>query len=104
MDTAYCVEALKKAQQAAGCWPEIMNTDQGSQFISDEWVSELKAANVQVSMDSRGCWVGNVFIERPWQVSLGPALRDQNDPVGRLEEDPLKYKDIYLRNTWTYRT
>ncbi len=77
MDTAFCVEALKEARQAAGCWPEIMNTDQGSQFTSDEWVSELKAANVKVSMDGKGCWVDNVFIERLWRS--------------------LKYEDIYLR-------
>ncbi len=44
-----------------------MNTDQGSQFTSDEWVSELKAANVKVSMDGNGCWVDNVFIERLWR-------------------------------------
>ncbi len=77
MDTAFCIEALKDARQAAGCWPEIMNTDQGSLFISDEWVSELKAAGVQIGMDGKGCWVDNVFIERLWRS--------------------LKYEDIYLR-------
>jgi putative transposase len=77
MDTAFCVEALKEARHAAGCWPEIMNTDQGSQFTSDDWVSELKAADVQVSMDGKGCWVENEFIERLWRS--------------------LKYEDIYLR-------
>lgn len=50
--------------------PEIMNTDQGSQFTGFEWTRCLKAAEVKISLDGKGCWVDNVFIER-----LGRSLK-----------------------------
>ena len=77
MDTDFCVEALHAARAKAGCWPEIMNTDQGSQFTSDAWTGVLKGAKVRISMDGKGRWIDNVFIERLWRS--------------------LKYEDIYLR-------
>lgn len=61
----------------AGCVPEIFNTDQGSQFTSQEWTSKLAGWGVQISMDGRGRWMDNVFIERLWRS--------------------IKYEDIYLR-------
>jgi putative transposase len=66
MTPDYCVEALQEALAKHGR-PEIFNTDQGSQFTSDDWTNELKAADVQISMDGKGRWIDNVFIERLWR-------------------------------------
>jgi len=62
----FCIEALKEALQRFGP-PEIFNTDQGSQFTSEEWLAPLKAAGVAISMDGKGRWIDNVFIERLWR-------------------------------------
>lgn len=78
MDTGFCMEAFRMAVRVVGCAPGIMNTDQGSQFTSKEWIAELEQhAGLRISMDSKGRWVDNVFIERLWWS--------------------LKYEDIYLR-------
>jgi putative transposase len=66
MDVAFCVEAVQEALARFGC-PEIFNTDQGSQFTSSEFIEVLRAAGVRISMDGRGRWVDNVFIERLWR-------------------------------------
>ena len=72
----FCIEALEEALKKFGP-PEIFNTDQGSQFTSEEWLAPLKAAGVAISMDGRGRWIDNVFIERLWRS--------------------VKYEDVYLR-------
>lgn len=78
MDVNLCLEAIRKAVREAGCYPEIMNTDQGSQFTSTEWIAELQThEGLRISMDGKGRWVDNVFIERLWWS--------------------LKYEDIYLK-------
>jgi putative transposase len=77
MDVALCLSALNKAKAFAGCVPGIFNTDQGSQFTSEEWTGVLTSWGVRISMDGRGRWMDNVFIERLWRS--------------------LKYEDIYLR-------
>jgi putative transposase len=77
MDVSFCLLALERAKAFAGCVPEIFNTDQGSQFTSEEWTTKLKEWGVIISMDGRGRWMDNVFIERLWRS--------------------LKYEDIYLR-------
>ena len=66
MDVAFCVEALQEALARFGR-PEIFNTDQGSQFTSVEFTDVLRAADVRISMDGRGRWMDNVFIERLWR-------------------------------------
>ena len=66
MDAGPCVEALEEAMVRHGK-PEIMNTDQGSQFTGLDWTGCLQAAEVRISMDGKGCWVDNVFIERLWR-------------------------------------
>src|SRR5713226_1709537 len=76
MDTAFCVSALEEALARFGK-PEIFNTDQGSQFTSAIFTGRLTAAGVKISMDGRGRWIDNVFIERLWRS--------------------VKYEDIYLR-------
>jgi putative transposase len=62
----FCVEALEEAMLKFGC-PEIFNTDQGSQFTGEEWTTTLKDAGVAISMDGKGRWIDNVFIERLWR-------------------------------------
>jgi len=66
MDASFCVDALEEAMDRYGK-PDIFNTDQGSQFTGFEWTSKLKAAGVRISMDGKGCWMDNVFIERLWR-------------------------------------
>jgi putative transposase len=62
----FCVEALEEALAKFGR-PEIFNTDQGSQFTGDDWTKTLKDAGVAISMDGKGRWIDNVFIERLWR-------------------------------------
>jgi putative transposase len=76
MDVAFCVSALEEALARFGR-PEIFNTDQGSQFTSAAFTGVLTAAGIRISMDGRGRWMDNVFIERLWRS--------------------LKHEDIYLK-------
>ena len=76
MDASFCVEALEEALARHGR-PEIFNTDQGSQFTGAAFTSVLIKAGVRISMDGRGRWMDNVFIERLWRS--------------------LKYEDVYLK-------
>jgi putative transposase len=66
MDAGFCVAALEEALGRFGK-PEIFNTDQGSQFTSQAFTSVLRDAEVRISMDGRGRWMDNVFIERLWR-------------------------------------
>ena len=66
MSTDFCVEALDEAIAKYGR-PEIFNTDQGSQFTSAEFTGVLKANEIRISMDGKGRWVDNVFVERLWR-------------------------------------
>ena len=66
MDTEFCVAALEEAIARYGR-PEIFNTDQGSQFTSFAFTTTLKDAVIRISMDGRGRWMDNVFIERLWR-------------------------------------
>jgi putative transposase len=62
----FCVEALEEALSKFGA-PEIFNTNQGSQFTCEEWIKVLDDAGVAISMDGKGRWIDNVFIERLWR-------------------------------------
>ena len=62
----FCVAALEEALARFGC-PEIFNTDQGSQFTSVEFLNVLRRRQIDISMDGRGCWRDNVFVERLWR-------------------------------------
>ncbi len=66
MDAEFCVAALEEAMARYGR-PEIFNTDQGSQFTSFAFTGMLKDAGIRISMDGRGRWMDNVFIERLWR-------------------------------------
>ena len=74
-DSDFCVEALEDALTRYGP-PEIFNTDQGAQFTSTAFTTVLKAHAVAISMDGKGRWVDNVFVERLWRS--------------------VKYEDVYL--------
>ena len=76
MDVSFCVSALEEALARFGR-PDIFNTDQGSQFTSAAFTGRLAASGIRISMDGRGRWMDNVFIERLWRS--------------------LKYEDIYLK-------
>jgi len=76
MDVSFCVAALEEALARFGK-PEIFNTDQGSQFTSAAFTGVLASAGIRISMDGRGRWMDNVFIERLWRS--------------------LKYEDICLK-------
>jgi len=62
----FCVKALEEALATYGA-AEIFNTDQGAQFTSEAWIRTLKDAGVAISMDGKGRWIDNVFIERLWR-------------------------------------
>lgn len=77
MDVTLCLSALNQALESTGTVPEIFNTDQGSQFTSAEWIGKLTDLKVRISMDGRGRWMDNIFIERLWRS--------------------VKYEEIYLK-------
>lgn len=66
MTTDFCLEAVQEAIDRYGK-PEIFNTDQGSQFTSQEFTGLLKEHDIRISMDGKGCWRDNVFVERLWR-------------------------------------
>ena len=66
LTTDFCVEAVAEAIARYGK-PEIFNTDQGSQFTSQEFTGLLKENGIAISMDGKGCWRDNVFVERLWR-------------------------------------
>lgn len=75
LETAFCIEAVEEALARYGK-PDIFNTDQGSQFTSIDFVKMLKEAEIAISMDGKGAWRDNVFVERLWRT--------------------IKYEEVYL--------
>ena len=73
MHASFCNEALAEAISKYGP-PEIMNTDQGSQFTGADWITTLTEAGVRVSMDGRGRYLDNIFIERLWRSLKQEAI------------------------------
>lgn len=76
LDTDFCVDALERAIERYGT-PEIFNTDQGCQFTSEAFTGVLKAHDIRISMDGKGRWMDNVFVERLWRS--------------------VKYEEVYLK-------
>ena len=81
MEADFCVAALEEALARYGR-PDIFNTDQGSQFTSFAFTNTLKDAGIRISMDGRGRWMDNVFIERLWRslkirMRVPQRLRDR---------------------------
>jgi len=85
-DADSCLDALHDALDRQSA-PEIFNTDQGSQFTSRDWTQAWKAAGIRISMDGKGGWLDNVFIERLWRslkqecvyLNAFDSIRDASD-------------------------
>nr|WP_245840809.1 IS3 family transposase [Puniceibacterium sediminis] len=76
LEADFCIEAVEEALARHGA-PEIFNTDQGSQFTSTDFIKVLAAREIKISMDGKGAWRDNVFVERLWRT--------------------IKYEEVYLR-------
>jgi len=108
LDTAFCKEALKEAIARFGS-PEIFNSDQGCQFTSDSFTAVLKEHGIKISMDGKGRWVDNVFIERLWRsVKYEEVYLKSYETMTDARESLKRYFDFYNRNrshqTLDYRT
>lgn len=103
MDVDFCIEALCEAVSVAGKAPQIINTDQGSQFTGVEWLSAVESLGTQVSMDGRGRWQDNVIIERLWRsVKHEWVLLFAYTAVPELEALLSEWMERY--NTWRPHT
>lgn len=99
MGVELCLEALEKALISTGKVPEIFNTDQGSQFTSAEWTGRLLELGISISMDGKGRWMDNVFIERLWRsVKYEEIYLFEHSTLIALCEGLQKWFDRY--NTW----
>ena len=95
LHTSFCLEALEEALQRFGT-PEIFNTDQGSQFTSDEFTGVLLSHDVRISMDGRGRWVDNVFIERLWRsVKYEEVYLKAYDSISEARGELGRYFEFY---------
>jgi putative transposase len=96
MDSSFCVRALNEAMGRTGRIPKIFNTDQGSQFTGLDWISTLKANGIEISMDGKGRWMDNVFIERLWRSLKYEKIRLWSyDTVGELRTHIDGWMDYY---------
>lgn len=75
MESAFCLRALQRAFERTCRKPQVFNTDQGSQFTSPEWIKAIEEQDTKVSMDGKGRWMDNVFIERLWRSIKYEKLR-----------------------------
>jgi putative transposase len=95
MTTDFCVEALEEAIMKYGA-PEIFNSDQGSQFTSAAFTSVLKSHNIAISMDGKGRWVDNVFIERLWRsVKYEHVYLHAHESVSAARAGISKYLEFF---------
>ena len=95
MDADFCVEALQEALAKYGK-PKIFNTDQGSQFTSKDFTDVLKAHEIDISMDGKGAWRDNVFVERIWKsVKYEEVYLHAYDSVGKARTSLARYLDFY---------
>jgi putative transposase len=93
----FCVDALHEALARYGT-PEIFNTDQGSQFTSKEFTDVLKDAGVRISMDGKGRWVDNVFVERLWRsVKYEEVYLHAYGSIAEANRRLASYFDFYNR-------
>jgi len=95
LTTDFCIEAVEEAFQRYGK-PEIFNTDQGSQFTSTEFVELIQGHGIRVSMDGKGRWVDNVFVERLWKsVKYEEVYLHAYDTVCQAREGLQRYFKFY---------
>jgi putative transposase len=95
MDTSFCLEALEEAFAKHG-QPEIFNTDQGSQFTSEAFTDVLKKRGIAISMDGKGSWRDNVFVERLWRsIKYEEVYLHAYDSVKQAKAGIARYIDFY---------
>lgn len=89
------VDALKEAIARYGV-PEIMNTDQGSQFTATDFIDVLREHNIAISMDGKGCWRDNVFVERLWKtIKYEHVYLHAYETVAEARTKIANYVDFY---------
>jgi putative transposase len=97
MEADFCVEALEEALAKHGK-PEIFNTDQGSQFTGAAFTGVLAANEIKISMDGKGAWRDNVFVERLWRtVKYEEVYLRAYDNVSDARASIGRYLDLYNR-------
>ncbi len=95
MDAAFCVEALQEALAKYG-QPEIFNSDQGSQFTSEAFTEPLKARGVAISMDGKGAWRDNIFVERFWRsIKYEEIFLHAYESVAQARAGIARYIDFF---------
>ena len=95
LDTSFCLDALEEAIEQFGC-PEIFNSDQGSQFTSEAFTAKLKEHGIRISMDGRGRWLDNIFIERLWKsVKYEEVYLKAYDSIAVARKELREYFDFY---------
>lgn len=95
MDVQFCLDAVEEAIERYGR-PDIMNTDQGSQFTSHAFTGLLKTQGIRISMDGRGAWRDNVFVERLWRsVKYEEVYLDAYDSVAEARAGLARYFQFY---------
>ena len=99
MDAALTEKAVAAAVAQCGSLAEIFNTDQGSQFTSPEWTGRIEGLGIQVSMDGKGRWMDNVFIERLWRsYKYEDLYLNEYATLAELESGIRQWMERY--NTW----
>ena len=97
MEASFCVEALEEALAMHGK-PEIFNTDQGSQFTGSAFTGVLIDNDIAISMDGKGAWRDNVFVERLWRsIKYEEVYLRAYDSVGEARQSIGRYLDFYNR-------
>jgi putative transposase len=95
LTTDFCIEAMQEAMHRHGT-PEIFNTDQGGQFTSTEFTQLLKANGIAISMDGRGQWRDNVFVERLWKsIKYEEVYLHAYETMGAAKSGIGRYLDFY---------
>lgn len=99
LETAFCLEALKWGLSEVT--PEIINSDQGSQFTSDDWVNHLKECGIKISMTGKGRCLDNVYIERFWRsFKQEEFYLNEYDSVQALRLAISRYIEFYNKKRW----
>ena len=97
METNFCIEAVEEAMARYGK-PEIFNTDQGSQFTSSAFTGLLKNHGIRISMDGKGAWRDNVFVERLWKsVKYEEVYLKAYESVSQARDGLTRYLEFYNR-------
>lgn len=95
LDSRFCIDALEEAIYRYGK-PDIFNTDQGSQYTSEAFTQALKAGDIRISMDGKGAWRDNIFIERLWRsVKYEEVYLNAYESMAEAKQSLRKYFEFY---------